>query len=93
MLSDGQCQGIADACELIDHRFMNKALFNNCGLTGNNFATILEGLVKVKDFKSIMYKRNEINAFSIERLEPLLSKNIPYNLAELSIIDCRIHCL
>ena len=72
---------------------MNKALFNNCGLTGNKFATILEGLVKVKDFKSIMYKRNEVNALSIERLGPVLKKNIPYNLAELSIIDCKIHSL
>ena len=93
MLSDGQCQGIAEACEYIDHRSMNKVLFNTCGLTGNKFATILEGLVKIKDMKSIMYKRNEVNALSIERLGPLLQKNIPFNLAELSIIDCKIHCL
>ena len=54
---------------------------------------ILEGLAAIKDFKSIIYKRNEINALSIERLEPLFSKKIPHQLAELQIIDCKIHCV
>ena len=93
MLSDGQCQGLAEACQFIDHRRLNRALFNNCGLSGSKFATILEGLAQIKDFKSIIYKRNEINALSIERLEPLFTKNIPHQLAELQIIDCKIHCV
>ena len=57
---------------------MSRVLFNNCGLTGDNFATILEGLALIKDFKSIIYKRNEINAHAIERLQPLFMKNIPH---------------
>ena len=72
---------------------MNRVLLNNCGLTGNKFATILEGLTLIKDFKSIIYKRNEVNALSIERLAPLLQKNVPFNLAEIQIIDCKIHCV
>ena len=75
--------GIAEACQFIDHRKMNRVLLNNCGLTGKKFATILEGLNQVKDIKSIIYKRNEVNSFSIERLESLLSKQIPFNLAEI----------
>ena len=62
---------------------MNRVLLNNCGLSGDNFATIIEGLTLIKDFKSIIYKRNEINRLSIERLEPLLAKSIPFNLAEI----------
>ena len=48
---------------------MNRVLFNNCGLTGNKFATILEGLALVKDFKSIIYKHNELNALAISKLQ------------------------
>ena len=62
-------------------------------MTGNRFATVLDGLYKVKDFKSIIYKRNEVNALSIERLEPIFSKNVPFQLSELQIIDCKIHCV
>ena len=72
---------------------MNRVLFNNCGLTGNKFATILEGLALVKDFKSIIYKHNELNALAIAKLQPLLEKNIPNQLSELILIDCRIHCV
>lgn len=65
ILSDGQCEGIAQACSFINHRHMNRVLFNNCGLTGNKFATILEGIALVKDFKSIIYKHNEVNLLAI----------------------------
>ena len=77
ILNDGQCHGIAEACHFIDHKHMNRVLFNNCGLSGNKFATILEGLALVKDFKSIIYKHNELNALAISKLQPLFEKNIP----------------
>ena len=57
-----------EACKIIDYNQMNKVLFNNCGLNGNKFAKILEGLVQVKDFKSIIYKKNELNSLAIEGL-------------------------
>ena len=60
-LNESKCEGIADACHFIDHKEMNRVLFDNCGLTGNKFATILEGLAHVKDFKSVIYKRGELN--------------------------------
>ena len=43
-LSDGNCQGLADACQYLDTRIVNKMLFNNCGLTGDTLAVILEGI-------------------------------------------------
>ena len=72
---------------------MNRVLFNNCGLTGNRFATILKGLVLIKDFKSIIYKHNELNSLSIERLRPIFIKKVPNHLIELQIVDCKIHCV
>ena len=71
---------------------MNRVLFNNCGLTGNRFATILEGLALVKDFKSIIYKHNEINALAISKFQPIFVKKVPNQLQELQIIDCKVHC-
>ena len=74
ILSDGQCQGIVEACNYIDYKKMNRVFFSNCGLTGNKFATILDGLVLVKDLKSIIYKLNEINELTVEKLQPLFVK-------------------
>ena len=31
-LSDGNCRGLAEACEFLDTTVVNRMLFNNCGL-------------------------------------------------------------
>ena len=54
---------------------------------------ILEGLHKLKDFKSIIYKHNELNALAIAKLQPIFIKKVPNHLQELQIIDCKIHCV
>ena len=54
-LSDGNCRGLADACEFLDHRIVNRMLFNNCGLTGDSLSIILDGIAKMKDFKALVY--------------------------------------
>lgn len=64
-LSDGNCQGLADACEFLDHRIINRMLFNNCGLTGDKLAIILEGIAKMKDFKALIYCKQPINALVV----------------------------
>ena len=51
---------------------------------------ILEGLTKLNDFKSIIYKMNGINQKSIDNLQPLLAKRLPNHLEELKIIDCKM---
>ena len=61
LLSDGNCQGLAAACAMLDPTVVNRVLFNNCGITDEQFAMILEGLHKLKDFKSIIYKLNTLN--------------------------------
>ena len=40
-------------------------------------AIILEGLAKVKDFKSIIYKHNELNSLAVAKLEAIFLKFIP----------------
>ena len=79
-MSAGHCKGLAEACGYFNTDIVNRVLFNNCGIDGDEFASILEGLQKLKDVKSIIYKMNEINQNSIENLLPLLEKRLPNHL-------------
>lgn len=38
LLSEGHVQGLAKACEHLDPRIVNRMLFNNCGMSADNFA-------------------------------------------------------
>ena len=69
---------------------MNRIHLNNCGISGENFATILDGLLKMKDLKSIYYKNNELNSVSIQKMHRIFTRKIPYNLSKLHIIDCKM---
>ena len=46
-LSEGNCKGLAEACQHLDMRVINRMLFNNCGLDGDSLTTILEGVHKM----------------------------------------------
>ena len=60
-MSSGHCKGLARACEFFDAKVVNRILMSNCGINGDQFAMILEGLAKLNDFKSIIYKMNGLN--------------------------------
>ena len=91
LLGDGNCRGLAAACKLFNHQIVNRVLFNNCGLSGDQFAMILEGLAYLRDFKSIIYKMNAVNSLSLEKMIPVLDKRLPMHLEELKLIDCKIN--
>ena len=82
-LSEGNCQGLAEACEFLDCHVVNRFFFNNCGITGDQLANILEGAAKMKDFKALIYKHGEINQLAIEKMGQLFLKPIPNHLEEL----------
>ena len=52
---------------------------------------ILEGLHKLQDFKSIIYKMNTINSNSLTKMIPVFEKRLPNHLEELKIIDCKVN--
>ena len=70
---------------------MNRVLFNNCGIDDAEFSHILEGLAKLKDFKSIIYKMNAFSDLSLEKLRPILLKRLPFQLDEIKLIDCQMN--
>lgn len=90
LLSEGHCRGLAEACEHLDHKVVNRMLFNNCSISGDLMAVILEGIIKLRDFKALTYKLNALNALSIEKMEPLLKRAVPNHLQELQLIDVKM---
>ena len=89
-LSEGNCQGLADACEHLDTAVINRMLFNNCGLTGETLSLIIDGVSMMKDFKALMYCRQTLNADAILKLSPIIARPIPYHLEEISLVDTRM---
>jgi hypothetical protein len=65
-------------------------LLDNCGVGDDEFASILEGMALLNSFKSIIYKQNHFDELSLEAIKPILEKEVPSNLTELKIIDCKI---
>lgn len=65
-------------------------LFNNCGIDGKEFASILEGLSQLSNFRSIIYKKNEFTKHSLAALEPILQKPNPNSLDELKFVELKI---
>ena len=57
-LSEGHCKGLAEACSFFNTQVVNRVMFNNCGIDGDEFADILIGLQRLKDVKSIIYILN-----------------------------------
>jgi hypothetical protein len=44
----------------------------------------------MKDFKSIIYKRNQLGPKSLAALPGLLKKTVPFHLDELKLMDLKI---
>ena len=81
---------MALACEILDFRIVNRILLNNCGISGDQFAEILKGMSKLRDFKSLIYRQDAVNAASINALKPVFEKRLPHHLEEIKLIDCKI---
>ena len=57
-LSIGHAKALAKACENFEHTYINRIIFDNCGIDDGEFAQILKGLNNLKDFKKIIYRYN-----------------------------------
>jgi len=71
--------------------FVHKVLFDNCGLNDESFAKIIESCNQLKEFKSIVYLRNEFGMQSAQAFFNLLKRKVPHHLDEFKIQDCKIY--
>ena len=60
-------------------------------MNGDQFACILDGVVKMFDFKALVIRMNSLNSLAIEKFRPLLHRCIPYHIEELQIVDCKMN--
>ena len=89
-LSEGNISGLAKACEVLDYRAVNRIMLCNNGINGDQLAEIVEGMAKLREFKSLIYKQNMINMNSLTALKPVFEKRLPLQMEELKIIDCKV---
>lgn len=89
-LSQGNIKGLAKSCEVLDCKIVNRIFLSNCGITGDLLAQIIDGMVKLRDFKSLIYKQNSINQRSLDSLMPVFMRRIPHHMEELKLIDCKV---
>ena len=68
MLNEGHCKGLAAAIEFFNTQVVNRILFNNCGVSGDSLALILDGILRLKDFKALIYKMNHLNDVAISKM-------------------------
>ena len=89
-MSEGNIRGLAKACEVLDYRLVNRILLSNCGVNGEQLGAIVEGMAKLRDFKSLVYKQNQISQSSLDALKPVFMRRIPHHMEEIKLIDCKI---
>jgi hypothetical protein len=89
-LSIGHCRALAKACEHFGGFGINRMIFENCGIDDGEFAEILMGIQKLKDFKKIIYRYNSFDEESLKEIEPILQSKIPNHLEELRIENCNM---
>ena len=63
-------------------------MFENCGINDFQFSHILKAIIQEKNFKKLVYKRNEFSYQSLKEIPYLIQKKNPYNLQELRIENC-----
>ena len=88
-LSTGHCQGLNSAAQYLEGK-INRVRFDNCGIDDGEMASLLSAFSKFKDFKSIIYRHNELHEESLEGFCKLFKNKVPYHLEELRISACRI---
>lgn len=70
--------------------FINRLLFDNCGLKDQQFSEILESLHSLQDFKAIIYRNQEFGPKSAEAIHELTLRRIPNHLDELVLYNCKM---
>ena len=89
-LSIGHAKALAKACEFFEQSNINRIIFDNCGIDDEEFAEILNGINKLKDFKKIIYRHNIFQLNSLEKIQPILEKKFPNHLEDLRIENCKM---
>ena len=78
-LSSAHCKALNRAAKYLQSN-INRVRFDNCGIDDGEMAELLQAFVQFKDFKSIIYRSNDLDEESLAGLKELFGKGIPYHL-------------
>lgn len=79
-MSEGLVRGLVSAIPFIEENSLQRLFLDNCGITGDEFAAILDACQVHKVFRSIIYRMNGVSEKCIHSLTPFLNRRPPVHL-------------
>lgn len=91
-INRGNCEALAKALRA-DPRILTELFIDDCGLTDELLATILDG-VSTQTVQYVSIKNSIVGVRAMEQINSLLGKTFPNQLLELTIVNCVLsaHC-
>ena len=88
-LNDGQTKGLAAHFKSAPTNIIRAVLDNN-GISDELMSELLEATQHLEMMKCLIVRNNVFGRRSIEAIKPILKKDLPFNLTELRIMNCKI---
>ena len=88
-LNDGQVKGLVAHFKSAPKNVIRIVLDNN-GISDEQLSALLEATQHLEMIKSLLVRNNVFGSKSIQAIKPVLIKELPFNLTELRIMNCRI---
>lgn len=88
-LDKAHCKALADACRVLNDT-ISRVLIEGCGLDDDDFAQIVASLLEIEDLKSVAYVQNTLGDKSVVQLAKFFKRQVPFNLSELCLHDCKM---
>ena len=84
------CIAFAETCK-INFDFMSKLVLNNNGLSDDDLACLLDGMVRLDAISVLDLRKNTVGSRSVRLMQDLMIRDFPHHLQVLRIVDCKIN--
>ena len=88
VLSDLQAEALIMAANFFDN-FVKRIVLDNNHLVDKQLSRMIESFTRLRDFKSLIVRKNAFDMECVNSIAPLILKRRPYNLDELKISNCK----
>ena len=88
VLSDLQAEALIMAANFFDN-FVKRIVLDNNHLVDKQLSRMIESFTRLRDFKSLIVRKNAFDMECVKSIAPLILKRRPYNLDELKISNCK----
>ena len=88
-MNPGLCRALGKSFYLYNN-VLEKLLLESTGTDDDMLSHMLEGLQEQSNFKAFTYKFNVLGEKSVRQIVKLITREMPFNLDELRVINCKI---